>query len=205
MNQRKQCQRAKYINKVLQPWSNLRIVEIWVGDGMFAKYLLSKYSNINYYAWFDISRLLSQDNILDRYVVSERIEDERNVLSEWKPIDYVIIAYSLHHFSDDKTIHSLINFLCHKRVWVLVIEELLTKQKWNKRITILNDIVSNIFQYGLKISTIKEYFSLKFKTDAEWKVIFTKYYNVKDLMSNWRYWYVYTKWYFLETKKPLLE
>jgi len=103
---RKEEQRSNLFDRQSYLPKNATLLEMGTGDGIFASYLKKTYGYTIW--WYDIQNLLSKDALLDEYHVWWN-DVLQNILMT-KKFNGIIIAYTLHHMSDDQ-ISSLIALL----------------------------------------------------------------------------------------------
>ncbi len=172
------------------------ILELWCGDGEFAKAVRKNNEHIVHYWWCDVENLLLDNAVLDYYVVISDISSFEKLLQE-KKIDLIIVAYVFHHIADDSVILSYLEIAKKYNKKVLVVEEIAVNSRY-KKVLCLNDYW-NIFEYRWKVNDWKKYFALNFKSRNEWSAIFEKAWWSCSVVKRWfRKVYMYIEVYLLK-------
>lgn len=193
LRDRKENQRANIFDRHIYFKENATLLEIGTGDGIFSSFLKKKYWYTVW--WYDIQNLLSKNACLDAYYVwwYEILESVLAI----KSFDGIVIAYTLHHMSDQQ-IFSLFTILEKYNRPLIILEETYTR---TKTIVCLNDLISNLFQYGIAKINIKEYFQLNFKKSKTRMHYFEKHWFIVSILwKKLRYFYLPTVAFLLKKK-----
>lgn len=189
--ERKERQRIQLFDRYTYFWQDATLLEIGTWDGIFATWI----NNIYGYRlwWYDIQDMLSTHAQLDNYQVWG--DDVLLHTLDSQKFDGIIIAYTLHHMQDEQITH-LLSLLQSYQIKIIILEETYSR---TKSIVCLNDIISNILQYGFGKFNRRDYFQLNFKTVVNRNVLFKKAWYRSDIIGKkLRYGFLHTHAFLLD-------